>query len=183
LDKKQTAAVPTVRGDVTRGAVMQQLYAVLAQYKWPDSVPIDQYQADEFLQIRGIVKGTGKGMQPDKPCTVEEAVVMAIRLVADTYAALGQGAKGLMWKVSHHNNTMYLFGSIHEGITDFYPLHPQVQAALQQADELIVEVNLLDKAEIALAQEQYTYRDGTTLKDHVSAATYDKAQQVFAMLK
>ncbi|GAC43364.1 predicted hydrolase/acyltransferase, partial [Paenibacillus popilliae ATCC 14706] len=31
LDKKQTAAVPTVRGDVTRGAVMQQLYAVLAQ--------------------------------------------------------------------------------------------------------------------------------------------------------
>ncbi|GAC40964.1 TraB/GumN family protein, partial [Paenibacillus popilliae] len=30
---------------------------------------------------------------------------------------------------------------------------------------------------------QYTYRDGTTLKDHVSAATYDKAQQVFAMLK
>lgn len=182
LDKKQTAAVPTVRGDVTRGAVMQQLYAVLAQYKWTDSVPIDQYQADEFMHTRGIVKGTGNGMQLDKLCTVEEAVVMAIRLVADTYAALGQGAKGVMWKVSHHNNTMYLFGSIHEGITDFYPVHPQVQAAFQQADELIVEINFSDEAEIALLQEQYTYRDGTTLKDHVSAATYDKAQQVFAKL-
>jgi len=77
---------------------------------------------------------------------------------------------------------MYLFGSLHVAITDCYPLHPKVKAAFDQSDELIVEGDITDEAEVARLQAQLVYRDGTVLKDHVSVKTYEKVKQVCAKL-
>lgn len=185
LEKKEGQFVPSVQGNTTRGAFIKNLYHILAQYKWPTTVVIDNYKDITYLHQKGIVKGTGNGLELEEPCSIEEAVVMATRLVTDVYATLEEGGKGFLWKLSHHNHTMYLLGSIHFGITDFYPLHPKVKEAFDQADELIVEanINVHDQAEVARLMEQLMYHDGTTLKDHVSKDTYEKAQQVFAKYK
>ncbi|WP_019420885.1 hypothetical protein [Paenibacillus sp. OSY-SE] len=110
LKVKSNLSSQTFKTDITREIVMNSLYNVLAQYKLPETLEIDKQTPLDYLQKRGIVTGTGNGLELEKSCTVEQAAVIASRLIKDTYAAVGGGAKGLLWKVSNGNNTLYLLG-------------------------------------------------------------------------
>ncbi|MFF2090874.1 TraB/GumN family protein [Paenibacillus sp. NPDC058174] len=91
--------------------------------------------------------------------------------------------RGFLWKIEHKGNTVYLLGSLHYVMEGMYPLRPEIENALKAADYLGVEVDLSK-----VTAEQYqtllldlaVYKDGTTLKDHISAETYKK---VAAFLK
>lgn len=90
---------------------------------------------------------------------------------------------GFLWKAEHNGNTVYLLGSIHVANEAMYPLRPEVEAAFNAAQYLGVEVDLtkIDQLEIQkFLLEKGSYTDGTKLKDHVSADTYNK---VVAFLK
>lgn len=50
--------------------------------------------------------------------------------------------RGALFKVQDASHTLYLFGTIHVGAPDFFPLEPQVTQALQNAGALAVEVDL-----------------------------------------
>lgn len=106
-------------------------------------------------------------------------MVLATRLIEDTYNLVGQGSKGFAWKVEHSGNTIYLLGSIHIGNSQIYPINKKLKEAFYESDALIVEANLLDiEGEIGYFMELITYQDGTTLKDHISEETYEKLLQV-----
>ena len=50
------------------------------------------------------------------------------------------GAHPCIWKVTANNATVYLFGSIHVGAAEFYPLPAPVESAFSSSDELVVEL-------------------------------------------
>lgn len=76
-------------------------------------------------------------------------------------------------------NVTWLFGSIHVGREDYYPLPDYVMNAFNGADSLAVELDIIafekDTSAQVQALSQLVYRDGTTIKDHIPQALYDKA--------
>ncbi|MGG0816126.1 TraB/GumN family protein [Paenibacillus alvei] len=183
LKKKNTFTVPATEKVITRESVINAVYGVLTQYDLPESIQIGTDEPIAFLQKKGIVNGTGKGLDLDKPSTVEQAVVMASRLVEYTYDAVDGGAKGLLWKATKGQNTLYLLGSIHVGTPEMYPIKKSVRDAFKQADSLWVEVDLLGNKDMDYFTQSMAYTDGTTLKEHVSKETYAKLQKVLEKMQ
>lgn len=180
LEKDETFTPKTYPRDGSRGSVVTALYNALGLHKLPNELEKNKGNPAEYLQKRKILNGTPTGLELDKPCTLEQALVLGSKLIEDTYSTAEAGAKGLMWKVSHGDNILYLLGSIHIGETDLYPLHPAVKDAFQQSDKLIVEANILDREkDMEAFTKASRYTDGTTFQDHVSEETYEKALEVF----
>ena len=74
------------------------------------------------------------------------------------------------WELVRGDARVLLFGSIHVGTPDIYPLPPAYQNALEAADRLIVEVAVdqIDQAEYTQIIGQVAYLDGDrTLQDLV----------------
>ncbi|MFF2910785.1 TraB/GumN family protein [Paenibacillus sp. NPDC057934] len=85
--------------------------------------------------------------------------------------------RGFLWKVENKGNTVYVMGSIHHVPEGMYPLRPEIENALKAADYLGVEVDMSTVTSEDLQKqvlELGVYKDGTTLKDHISADTYKK---------
>ncbi|NOU56065.1 TraB/GumN family protein [Brevibacillus borstelensis] len=185
FSKKTDFSGPKATDTITREMVLNSLYGVLTQYELPEAFEIGKLSPIDYLQKKGIVSGTIKSLGLNQPCTVEQAAVFASRLVTYTYDTAQGGAKGLLWKATKGGNTLYLLGSIHYGTPDMYPMQKNVRDAFAASDTLWVELNLLSDDEEALEyfKESMMYTDGTTLKDHVSKATYEKLQKVTDKLK
>lgn len=176
LEKKEGFVPVSSKGDSTRGDVITRLYNVLAQYE----LEVGNSPA-EYLQERKILQGTAKGLELDNICTTEQAVVLATRLIKDTYGLLDAGSKGLAWKVENNGNTVYLLGSIHIGSSELYPIDEELKQAFDESDVLVVEANILNQqAGLQYFMQKATYQDGTTIKDAVSPETYDKLVEVLA---
>lgn len=184
LKKKQTIAKPSLPAIITRETVLQSFYEILAQYELPAAFEFDKHTAADYFQQKGILRGTSNGLELNQPSTVEQAAVLATRLVAYTYDTAQSGAKGFLWKATKGDNTLYLLGSIHLGIPDMYPLHKDIRDAFEASDSLWVELNLLsdDPEDTDYFTKSMLFTDGTTLQDHVSKDTYEKLQKVLAEL-
>lgn len=48
---------------------------------------------------------------------------------------------GALFKISQGGHTLYLFGTIHVGAPDFYPLEPRISAALEHTAVLALEID------------------------------------------
>ena len=88
--------------------------------------------------------------------------------------------KPLLYRVTDKKgNTAWLFGSIHTGREDFYPLPDYVTNAFNGADSLAVEFNIIafenDLSLQIKAMTELVYKDGSTIKDHIPKDLYDKA--------
>lgn len=105
----------------------------------------------------------------------------ALRTITFVANAQAAGSTGFLWKVENNGNTVYLLGSIHVANDKMYPLRPEIEAAFEASQYLGVEVDIskIDQAEIQkFILEKGSYTDGTKLKDHVSADTYNKVTQL-----
>lgn len=90
-----------------------------------------------------------------------------------------EGARGFMWEVKNNGTTVYLVGSVHVTDDNFYPLHSKYEKAFAEADYLSVEVDVTkapDEEQQKMVVDMMTYKDGTTLKEHVSKDTYAKVE-------
>ena len=178
LDQRTADTVGLVV-DTTRGGVMNALYQEAAAYE------IDGVAEGPaaFLTGLGVVRGDQAGaLNLDRTCTYQEAMVMADRLILAVYDANDAGSKGLLWKATNGENTLYLLGTIHLDRDNVYPLHKSVREALQASEEVIFELDLNDQEGIALLQSLQTYSDGTTLADHISPELYQRVQTMAATL-
>ncbi|MBA5636684.1 TraB/GumN family protein [Duganella sp. LX20W] len=64
--------------------------------------------------------------------------------------------RGALFKVAQNGHTLYLFGTIHVGAPDFYPLEERVLGALERASVLALEIDpLADPGRMAQAVQQY----------------------------
>jgi uncharacterized protein YbaP (TraB family) len=159
-----------VSDQLTRGEVVKGFYNLLGYYGLTEET-----DAANVLSNLEIVKGTGTSLALDMPCTVEQATVMAIRLIYKVYSTQSLGAQGLMWEVTNGENKVYLLGSIHLGSTDLYPLDSRILNAFNASDTLWVEANVLNQ-ETGMAEfyEIAMLPEGETLEDQLDEALYDK---------
>ena len=159
--------------DTTRGGVMNAFWQEAAAYD------IDGVEAGAvpFLTGLGVVRGDQNGdLRLDAPCTYQEAMVMAERLILAVYDANDAGSRGLLWKATHGGNTLYLLGTIHLDRSNVYPLHRSLRKAIAASQTVIFELDLNDTEGMAYLQELMVYTDGTTLADHISPALYQRCQ-------
>lgn len=182
--KKKAALYWSDNRVATREAVAVSLHKLLANYEWPagKGADVTALAPLEYMRKHGLVKGTSAGLELDQPATVEQAAVMASRVVEFANDLAGGGAKGLLWKVTKGQNTLYLLGSIHMGTTDMYPMQKTIRDAYEASDDLWVEADIL-AGDMNYMLEKMIYSDGTTLKDQVSADTYSKLQKALASMK
>ena len=164
--------------DTTRGGVMNALYQEAATYDLPGV----EEGPEAFLTGLGVVQGDGASLAQERTCTYQEAMVMANRLILAVYDGQDAGSRGLLWKATNGDNTLYLLGTIHLDRDNVYPLHKSLRAAIQASEEVIFELDLNDQAGIALLQSLQTYQDGTTLADHISPELYQRVQTAAAAL-
>lgn len=178
LDQRTADAVGLVV-DTTRGGVMNALYQEAAAYELPGV----EEGATAFLTDLGVVQGDSAGdLALERTCTYQEAMVMANRLILAVYDSQDAGSRGLLWKATNGDNTLYLLGTIHLDRDNVYPLHKSLRNAILASEEVIFELDLNDQEGIALFQSMQTYSDGTTLADHVSAELYQRVQTAAAAL-
>jgi uncharacterized protein YbaP (TraB family) len=79
--------------------------------------------------------------------------------------------------------TLHLFGSIHLGKPDFYPLHPTIETTFRAADHLVFEIDPLAAADPQVAlrmQLRGMLPAGQTLSEVVSPEALDNLQGVLA---
>ena len=165
--------------DTTRGGVVNALYQAVAAYEIEG---IDQAPADYMVSI-GVLEGDEGGLNLERDCTVLEAATMAVRLVLAIYDQCNAGSLGLLWKAtSAAGDTLYLLGSIHTDVNNTYPFHKQLRDVIENADEVIFELNFNDTAQLAEFAAMQIYSDGTTLADHISPELYEMVVSVCAQL-
>jgi uncharacterized protein YbaP (TraB family) len=72
--------------------------------------------------------------------------------------------RGLLYEIKGGTATVYLFGTLHVGKPEFYPLDAQANRAMAQAKRLYLEVNLADGGALATTiGEMATYADARRL--------------------
>ena len=177
LPQAEAAGSPLVV-DTTRGGVMNALYQEAAAYQLPGV----EEGAVSFLSALGVVQGDGAGLAADRPCTYEEAMVMAQRLVLAVYDQCGAGSKGLLWKVSSGDNTLYLLGTIHTDRSNLYPFHRSLRDAISAADTVIFEVDFNDAEGLAEFAALQVYNEDDSLENHIGADLYRDIVEIFATL-
>src|SRR5947207_2111252 len=83
--------------------------------------------------------------------------------------------KLFLWKVSGPAGTVYLFGTIHVGRTDFYPLAPVIEASFKAADTLITEADLIESGDtdrlLKILLQKGTYPAGDSVENHIGQET------------
>lgn len=89
-------------------------------------------------------------------------------------------ATPLLYKVTDDSgNVIWLFGSIHIGLEEYYPLPDYVLEAFQGSDSLAVEFDIVafekDLGTQMKLIQKMLYTDGTTICDHIPQELYDRA--------
>ncbi|MDM0110663.1 TraB/GumN family protein [Variovorax sp. J22R133] len=67
-----------------------------------------------------------------------------LQAVAQTPPPSNSPPEGIFFKAAKDGQTIFLFGTLHVGKPDFFPLAPNVQRALRNARQLQVEVDVLN---------------------------------------
>lgn len=78
--------------------------------------------------------------------------------------------RGMLYRIRHQGNTTYLFGTIHVGLPDFFPLESEVTRALTSASKLVLEIDVRNNAPFQDALQKHgVYAGDDTLERHLSA--------------
>lgn len=89
--------------------------------------------------------------------------------IVSAQAAVPQ--RGALYRVRHQDNMTYLFGTIHVGTPEFFPLEPQVTQALSGASKLVLEIDIRDQALFQRALQKHgLYAPGDSIDRHLSPA-------------
>lgn len=61
-------------------------------------------------------------------------------------------SRGIFHEVHFEDRTLYLFGSIHVGLEEFYPLRSEVETAFEESEQLALEVDITDPETITAVE-------------------------------
>jgi len=87
----------------------------------------------------------------------------------------GSGGKTFLWKVERGETTLYLLGSIHALKEDAYPLPPAIEAAFDEAEVAVFEIDLDDMTKAAIKMMSAgSLEEGRTLEEVVGPETWSE---------
>lgn len=96
---------------------------------------------------------------------------LAAVLLAIAFAPLA-AAENFLWEVSSLTNKVYLFGTVHAGKRDWYPLPVAVENAFTDSEVLVVEADITNEQALRASADALTYKPPDQLKDHVPPEQY-----------
>ena len=82
------------------------------------------------------------------------------------------GAQTYLWEVSSLTNKVYLYGTVHAGKRDWYPLPDAVEKALVDSAVLVVEADITDDKAMRRSAAAMSYAPPDELKNHVPPEQY-----------
>lgn len=115
---------------------------------------------------------------------VFQALIFIISLMLGLFSQTSRAqtstaaVKGLLWEVRTDKNSqpLYLYGSIHLGNQDFYPLAKPIETAFQQATDLVVEADITDEENNKAMIPLLSYTAPDSLEKHLKPATWQAFQ-------
>ena len=114
--------------------------------------------------------------------TAPETTVAETTVAETTVAETENKYSPLLYKIADEDSTVYMFGSIHVGTENMYPLPQYVEDAYTTSDTLAVECDITAFEADAEKQIQVlsslVYTDGTTIADHIDAKVYEDAKKI-----
>jgi len=109
----------------------------------------------------------------------------ALALVATSAAAqapvntqAATEARHFLWEVVSMTNRGFLFGTIHAGKKEMYPLDAAIEQAFADSDVLVVEADITDKAAMETNMSGMSYTPPDELSKHVAPADYKRFQML-----
>lgn len=132
--------------------------------------------AVRFFAEEGLLKGRGgNDLYLDSPCSRQELMVFLHRVYEHTAYETGNYSKGLFWKASDEDSTIYLLGSIHVADQSLYPLSKDILNAFDSSDILVLEADLSRLQEDMIYMQQKIFYEGDeTLDKNISKELYDR---------
>jgi uncharacterized protein YbaP (TraB family) len=103
-------------------------------------------------------------------------LLLCVAPLARASEAGGDAAQKLfLWKVTGSPGVVYLFGTIHVGRADFYPLAPIVETSFREADTLVTEADLNEPQDsnrlLKMLLQKGTYPAGDSVENHIGQQT------------
>lgn len=88
--------------------------------------------------------------------------------------------KGFLWEVKKGGATVYMYGSVHVGNKEIYPLEKTVEDAFDSADILVgeIDMNNIDTDDAMILAMDSIYTNGDTALDHLSEEGKKKLDEV-----
>jgi uncharacterized protein YbaP (TraB family) len=83
-------------------------------------------------------------------------------------------AELFLWEVRSMTNSAYLFGTIHAGKKEWYPLPAPIERALEESGVVVVEADVTNVEAMAQTTEAMAYRPPDELSKHVPPADYER---------
>lgn len=160
--------------DGTRGNVLNQLSNQVSIYDWNGKEYSTELPLDILYDLN-VIKGDNGALALERPCTVQELMVFATRVILNGYDAVSAGTKGLLWKVTDETtgSTLYLMGTYHVDRGNMYPMHESVRNALLSSDQVYFELDFLDYEGLMYYMNAMVYPEGEGLKDNIPAELYE----------
>src|SRR4051794_34640338 len=79
--------------------------------------------------------------------------------------------KLFLWKVTGPQGVVYLFGTVHLGRADLYPLAPIIETSFKHADTLITEADLIEPQDtnrlLKILMHKGVYPAGDSVENHI----------------
>jgi uncharacterized protein YbaP (TraB family) len=80
-------------------------------------------------------------IQQEENIMRRQIIVLFLALFWLAFAAAAAPPRGALFLVTANGHTMHLFGTMHVGLPQFYPLEPRLMAALDKASTLALELD------------------------------------------
>lgn len=148
------------------------------------SLPVKaEYRVYSFKKVdNSDIYGVGGGQYIKKDSSIKYETPSKRKLAELKAAACVENEGGFFWKAEKNGNTVYMLGSIHLGIEEFYPLNSKIMKAFNESQYLAVEADILNLNPLEFQQtvlEKAVYDDGSTIEDHISKELYKKLTDIF----
>jgi len=133
------------------------------------------HDAVQFFCGNGLLKGRGGNeLYLASPCSRQELMVFLHRVYEYTAYETGNYSKGLFWKASDEDSTIYLLGSIHLADQSLYPLSKDILNAFDSSDVLVLEADLSNIEEGTLYMQQKMFYEGDeTIDKNIPEGLYE----------
>jgi uncharacterized protein YbaP (TraB family) len=113
-------------------------------------------------------------MRPPLRLLLRLALFAAVTVVVTARAEAPVATKHFLWEVASLTNRIYLYGTIHAGRKDWFPLPAAVEDALTASGVLVVEADVTNSEAMAKAAPGMMLKPPDTLKNHVDAPDYSR---------
>jgi len=108
-------------------------------------------------------------------------VFLAAALALASFACAAQ--QHYLWEVSSLSNRIYLYGTVHAGKKEWFPLPAPVEQAFEDSQILVVEADILDVDKMSASGKALSYAPPDELKNHVPEGDWERFRKILPRYK